>query len=143
MWVLNVFCHISNDRGRLHRLYLDFSLFIELNQRFFSFFKSERRWNLIIKVKFNCFKDYMALYVDNVAKPIDKITATVNLSALIVQQFSATDLAANNNEVAKVVNFKSTHNVSKLKVRNLSLHTRLFHACSFINSRLLWLIFFV
>lgn len=86
----------------------------------------------------------MALYVDNVTKPIDQVATTVNLPALVVQQFSAADLAAYYNEVSKVVNLKSTHNVSQLKVRNLSLHLWLFNACHcLINSCLLWLIFFV
>ena len=86
----------------------------------------------------------MALYVNNVTKTINQVATTVNLPTLVVKQFSAPDLATNDDEIAKVVNLKSTHDVSKLKVWNLPLHSSLFYACHCVfNSCILRLIFFV
>ena len=86
----------------------------------------------------------MALYVDDVTKTINQVAATVNLPTLVVKQFSAPDLATNDDEIAKVVNLKCTHDVFKLKVWNLPLHSSFFYAfqCVF-SSCILRLIFFV
>ena len=100
-------------------LHLKLILITELQQVLLALLKAERSRDLVIHVQLDCLEDDVALVVDNVTKPVDQVTSSIYKTLPLVKQLAA--FSSHDDEVTHVIDFKVTHDVSQLEVRDLLL----------------------
>jgi hypothetical protein len=94
-------------------------LVAKLEKILLAFLETEWGRDLIVNVQLYRPEDDIAIRVDNVAEPVDKVASSIHASFFLVHELAV--VATHDYEVAKIIYLKFTHDVGKFKVWNLLL----------------------